>query len=315
MKYAGFLVAFLAVCILMMPAFSVQDNGYPMSGQYDQQKSCDCQKPFDCQKSPCGEDGKQIGPKSMMGDGKKIICECKVLGKDCNQKPCDDQKSMMGDQGQYDQQKSCDCQKPFDCQKSQYGEDGKKIEPKSMMGDGKKIVCECEVLGKDCNQKPCDDQKSMMGDQGQYDQQKSCDCQKSQYGEDGKQIGPKSMMGDGKKIVCECEVLGKDCNQKPCDDQKSMMGDQGQYDQQKSCDCQKPCDCQKSQYGEDGKQIEPKSMMGDGKKIVCECKVLGKDCHQMPYDDQKSMMGDQGQYDQQNTWNDSQKATTENTSG
>ena len=138
MKYAGFLVAFLAVCILMMPAFSVQDNGYPMSGQYDQQKSCDCQKPCDCQKSQCGEDGKQIGPKSMMGDGKKIICECKVLGKDCNQMPCDDQKSMMGDQGQYDQQKSCDCQKPCDCQKSQYGEDGKQIEPKSMMGTAKR---------------------------------------------------------------------------------------------------------------------------------------------------------------------------------
>ncbi len=113
MKYAGFLVALLAVCIIMMPAFSAQDNGYPISGQYDQQKSCDCQKPCDCQKSQYGDDGKQIGPKSMMGDGKKIVCECQVLGKDCNQKPCDGQKSMMGDQGQYGQQNTWnDSQKP-----------------------------------------------------------------------------------------------------------------------------------------------------------------------------------------------------------
>ena len=207
MKYERFLVALLAACILVMPAFSVQDNGYPTSGQYDQQKSCDCQKPCDCQKSPCGEDGKQIGPKSMMGDdGKKIVCECKVMGKDDHQKTCDDHKSMMGDQGQYDQQKSCDCQKPCDCQKSPCGEDGKQIGPKSMMGDdSKKIVCVCKVMGKDDHQKTCDDHKSMMGDQGQYDQQKSCDCQKpcdcqkSPYGEDGKQIGVE--VHDGKMMA------------------------------------------------------------------------------------------------------------------
>ena len=89
MNCVRFLAALLAVCILIMPAFSFEDKGYP------DQKKCDFQKPCD------------IPQPMMKDDGKKIICECKVKEekKPCDEKKtCEDQKPMMGDQGQNDQQ-------------------------------------------------------------------------------------------------------------------------------------------------------------------------------------------------------------------
>jgi hypothetical protein len=105
MNSIKFIMALAAVCMLVMPAFSMLDSGMGQDckqkmwqGQDDKQKPCDCQE----------------------------SCECKG--------PCDCQKSMMG---QNDEHKMCfdqdGKQKECVCQKSMMGPEGKHI--KSMMGD------------------------------------------------------------------------------------------------------------------------------------------------------------------------------------
>ena len=113
MSNVKILVALLAACILVMPAFSMQDDGNPTVGQDGKAANCPkpmmdnkapalppcpCMNPIEGQdgKASAGQDGKAIGgPKSMMGnDDKKIVCvtTCKVIGQDGQQIP-----PMMGD--------------------------------------------------------------------------------------------------------------------------------------------------------------------------------------------------------------------------
>ena len=125
MNYVRYLVVLIAAFFLMIPAFSMPDDGHSTGCSDNQQKT------FDNQNSMMGPDGQQqIGPKSMMGnDGKKIVCLtiCKVIGQDGKEnaaprsmmgengqdvkdKTCGCQNSVKGDQGQDGQQKTCGCQ-------------------------------------------------------------------------------------------------------------------------------------------------------------------------------------------------------------
>ena len=96
MNYVKFLVALAAICVLIIPAFSMPDNrmgkdanqmwqgqdGKQISqGQNNTQKTCGCenstmgkndsQKTCGCEKFMMGHDGKQMPP--MMGqDGKQM---------------------------------------------------------------------------------------------------------------------------------------------------------------------------------------------------------------------------------------------------
>ena len=73
MKYAKFLMALLAACLLTIPAFSMPDSAKEQMNPDDQQMIGDASGhpgPCDCKDAnvPIGPDGK-IGPKSMM-DGR-----------------------------------------------------------------------------------------------------------------------------------------------------------------------------------------------------------------------------------------------------
>ena len=77
MNYAKYVVVLIAAFFLMIPAFSIPDDGHSIGCSDNQQKT------FGNQNSMMGSDGHQIGPKSMMGnDGPKIVCLtiCKVIG-------------------------------------------------------------------------------------------------------------------------------------------------------------------------------------------------------------------------------------------
>ena len=178
MNCARYLVVLIAAFVLMIPAFSIPDDGHYLGGS-------DNQKTFDNQNSMMGPDGhgqQQIGPKSMMGnDGPKIVCLtiCKVIGGGLESAP----RSMMGVNGQDSKDKTCGCQssvkghgqdsqqKTCGCQSGQ-----EQSAPRSMMGGN-------EQDGKD---KTCGCQNSVMGESGQYGQHKSSnDSQKSWNGESG----------------------------------------------------------------------------------------------------------------------------------
>ena len=98
----------VAACILVMPAFSMPDDGKPIVGQDGRAANCPepmmddkapAQQPCPCMnpiagpdgKAPAGQDGKAVnGPKSMMGnDDKKIVCVTtyKVIDQDGQQIP------------------------------------------------------------------------------------------------------------------------------------------------------------------------------------------------------------------------------------
>ena len=97
MSYIKYLVALFALFMVMMPAFSMPDDGQMM-----------------------GSDGQHQGIKSMMGDGGvKIVCltVCKVIGPD-SQNHMSHIKSMMGGKSQCSKAKSCGCEK------SMMGQDG-----------------------------------------------------------------------------------------------------------------------------------------------------------------------------------------------
>ncbi len=140
-----FLMALVAACILIVPAFSMPDHGM---GSDCKQKSCDCQKNI------MGQDGKE---KMWQGqDDNKKPCGCpeSMMGQDDNKKPCGCPESMMG---QDDKQKMCDDMKPKmeqDGTQMWQGQDGKHI--KSMMGP-------------ECDQIAHKHIKSMMGDREKGD--------------------------------------------------------------------------------------------------------------------------------------------------
>ncbi|MGD0954900.1 MAG: hypothetical protein ABR985_21365 [Methanotrichaceae archaeon] len=189
MSNVKILVALLAACILVMPAFSMPDDGNPTVGQNSKavncptpmmdnkapaQQPCPCMNPIAGQdgKVPAGQDGKAVdGPTPMM-DNKAPA-----------QQPCPCMNPIAGQDG-----------------KALAGQDGKAVDgPKSMMrNDDTKIVCltTCKVIGQDGQQIPSigpngeDDKQilSMMGDGAQNPQ--GCPCQKpliGPNGDDGKQ--------------------------------------------------------------------------------------------------------------------------------
>src|SRR5271157_2203969 len=142
MNHIKYVVALFALFMVMMPAFSMPDDGQMM-----------------------GSDGQHQGIKSMMGDGGvKIVCltVCKVIPD--GQHHISSVKSMMGQDGQN--------QKSRSCEKSMMGQDGQ---------NQKSCGCEKSMMGQDGqNQKSCGCEKSMMGQDGQN--QKSCGCEKSMMG-------------------------------------------------------------------------------------------------------------------------------------
>jgi len=147
MKYVKFLVALLAVCTLMVPAFSMPDYGNAMKDGKEQIDSpcqepirgdiAEGQQPCPCHKDKMGPDGDKFAPKSMM-DGKmeKNGCDKPMIEPDGNK--CAP-KSMMEN----------------GCDKPMIEPDGNKCAPKSMMENG-------------CN-------KPMMGPDG--DKNQDCPCQ------------------------------------------------------------------------------------------------------------------------------------------
>jgi hypothetical protein len=231
MNSIKFMMALAAMCMLVMPAFSMGDSGMGQDckqkmwqGQDDDQVSCDCQKPCDC-KEPCG------CQKSIKGQDDHQMCQ----GHDDKQKECGCKKSMMGlddkckmCQGHDDDQKSCGCQK------SMMGQDNKQ------MWQGKEKSCDCQKPC-DCNG-PCDCSESMKCQDdvqmwhGQDDKHKECGCQKSMVGPDEEQ---KMCFGqDGRQKECGCHesmmgpegkhiksMMRQDCNPTAHKIVKSMMGD------------------------------------------------------------------------------------------
>jgi hypothetical protein len=123
MKYVKLLMALLAVCILIIPAFSMPDFGNavkdckePVMGGIAQGK-----QPCDCHKDKMGPVGDWPCPKSMM-DG------------------CD--KPMMGPVGDYPAPKSM----MDGCNKPMMGPDGEKLAPKPLSGpdDEENQDCQCQ---------------------------------------------------------------------------------------------------------------------------------------------------------------------------
>ena len=159
MNYVRYLVVLIAAFFLMIPAFSIPDDGHS-SGCSDNQ-----QKTFDNQNSMMGHDGHQIGPKSMMGnDGTKIVCLtiCKVIGGGQEQAGT---KSMMGEKGLDGKDKTCGCQNSVKAQ----GQDGQQ----NSWNDGQQKTCGCQAGQEQAGT------KSMMGEKGQDGKDKTCSCQNS----------------------------------------------------------------------------------------------------------------------------------------
>ena len=120
MNYVKFLVALAAICVLIIPAFSMPDNG---NGK-------------DANQMWQGQDGKQIS----QGQDNTQTCGCQnsMMGQDSAQKTCGCEKSMTGQDGKQLPQGQDGKQKAFGCENSMIGQDGKQMPP--MMGqDGKKM--------------------------------------------------------------------------------------------------------------------------------------------------------------------------------
>jgi len=146
-----FLMALVAACILIMPAFSMPH----VIGQDCKQKSCDCQQNMmgqdNKEKMWQGQDNKEMMwqgqddkqktcgcPESMMGKDNK---EKMWQGQDDKQKMCDDLMPKMEQDGKQMWQGQDDKQKTCGCPESMMGQDGKQMghkHVKSMMGDREK---------------------------------------------------------------------------------------------------------------------------------------------------------------------------------
>jgi len=173
MKHVRLLMALLAVCILMIPAFSMPDSGNALrDGKQEMDSQCQKpvlddagwgQQPCDCQNFVQGQDGKEFDPRSMMNDnGQNTGCDNPVIAQ---------------------AQQPCDCQNPV------VGNGGKEFGPKSMM-DSK-----------------CD--KAMMRHYGKESGSRSLmdgKCGKAMTEHDGEDFGPKSMMeGIKHNQSCQCQ--------------------------------------------------------------------------------------------------------------
>ena len=114
MKYIKFLMALLAVCVLVIPAFSMSDSGNRMKDCKDQ--ICpQCHKPI--MSDRMGTDG-QNGPASMMGNENKACgCQDDKKSDGCKQKVCSQcNKPMMGSGAQDEQICHCLNPNPNPCQ-------------------------------------------------------------------------------------------------------------------------------------------------------------------------------------------------------
>lgn len=209
MSYVRYLVVLIAAFLLVIPAFSIPDDG--RSTGYSDNR----QKISENQNSMMGSDGhQQIGPRSMMGnDGSKIVCLtiCKVIDSGGQNQAAP--RSMMGGDGQDGRDKTCGCQNSL----------------KGQGQDGRQSTCGCQAGQEHA------EPRSMMGDKGQDGwqgscndgQQKACGCQAEQ-----EQMRPRSMMGnDDSKIVCLCKVVSGGQEQTAS---RSMTGGYGQDGQRSS---------------------------------------------------------------------------------
>lgn len=161
MNYFRNLVILIAAFFLIIPAFSIQDDGHSMGCSDNQQKTFDNQNPM-----MGHDDQQQIGLKSMMGnDGKKIVCLtiCKVIGGVKEQAGA---KSMMGEKGQDGKDKTCTCQNSV---KVDQGQDCRQ----NSWNDGQQNTCGCRAGQEQAGV------KSMMGEKEQDGKDKTCDCQNS----------------------------------------------------------------------------------------------------------------------------------------
>lgn len=217
MNYVRYVVVLIAAFFLIIPAFSIPDDGHSIGCSDNQQKTFDNQNPM-----MGHDDQQQIGPKSMMGnDGKKIVCltVCKVIDGGNEQAGV---KSMMGWKGQDGKDKTCGCQNAV---KGDQGQDGRQ----NSWNDDQQKACGCHAGQEQAGV------KSMMGEKGQDGRDKTCGCQNAvkDQGQDGRQnswnngqqnacgcqsgqehAGPRSMMGgnekDGKDKTCGCQNLSDD---------------------------------------------------------------------------------------------------------
>jgi hypothetical protein len=158
MNYVRYVVVLIAAFFLIIPAFSIPDDGHSIGSSDNQQKT------FDNLNSMMGPDDHQIGPKSMMGnDGKKIVCLtiCKVIGGQEQASP----RSMMGEKGQDGKDKTCGCQSTVKGQ----AQDGQQ----NSWNDGQQKTCGCQYGQEQAGT------KSMMGEKGQDGKDKTCGCQNS----------------------------------------------------------------------------------------------------------------------------------------
>ena len=148
MNCVRYLVVLVAAFVLMIPAFSMPDDGHYLGGS-------DNQKTFDNQNSMMGPDGQQqIGPKSMMGnDGPKIVCLtiCKVIGGGQEQAG---PRSMMGKNGQDGKDKTCGCQAGQEqaspsSMMGENGQDGQQktavVRVREVRTDGQQKTCGCQA--------------------------------------------------------------------------------------------------------------------------------------------------------------------------
>jgi hypothetical protein len=131
MNYVNFLVAMAAICVLIVPAFSMPDDGMGKETNQMPLVQDNVQKTCGCQNSMMGQDGKQM-----------------PQGQDNAQKTCGCQKSMMGPYGKQMPLVQDNAQKTCGCEKSMMGQYGKQM-----------------PQGPDNAQQPCGPEKSMMGGQ------------------------------------------------------------------------------------------------------------------------------------------------------
>jgi hypothetical protein len=178
MNIIKFLVAIAAICVLVVPAFSMsnygmgQDDKQKWQGWDDKQscqgkeKSCDCDKPCVCDKL-CGcekfmmptmkkDDNKQSwdGEKTMIGHDDKQMLQCN----DDKEKNFGCEKSMIGHDDKQMLQCNDDKEKNFGCENSMMhmmtmmnmkGEEGKQMghkDIKNMMAKGKINIDQAKIV-------------------------------------------------------------------------------------------------------------------------------------------------------------------------
>lgn len=179
MKYAKCLVALMALCIFVIPAFSMPDNGnYASDGNHqmsDDHQARDNQRHFI---KTAGQDDQQQPCQCQASNGEKDQKNCQCNGQDGRQ-GCECQKPMMGenacgkDGNRFIKPMMCskgqNCMQGSECQRPMMGgnacgqDDHKSI--KSMMGEGRQghNFQESGMCKNSCGQEGNKFIKSLMG--------------------------------------------------------------------------------------------------------------------------------------------------------